>query len=44
MVNRKKKDSGDKVEWLKIKEMRFEREAPGLMEYKYTFNSSVSFD
>jgi hypothetical protein len=44
MVNRKKTDSGDKVEWLKIKEMRFRREAPGLMKYKYTLNSLVSFD
>jgi hypothetical protein len=32
MVNRKKTDSGDKVEWLKIKEMRFKMEEPGLME------------
>jgi hypothetical protein len=44
MVNRKKTDSEDKVEWLKIKEMRFKMEAPGLMEYKYTHNSLVSFD
>jgi hypothetical protein len=44
MVNRKKTDSGDKVEWLKIKEMRFKMEAPGLMEYKYAHNSLVSFD
>jgi hypothetical protein len=39
MVNRKKTDSGDKVEWLKIKEMRFKMETPSLMEYKYTHNS-----
>jgi hypothetical protein len=44
IVNRKKTDSGDKVVWLKIKEMRFKREAPGLIEYKYTLNSLVSFD
>ena len=43
LISRKKSETGDNVEWLKIKQMRFKRAAPGVMEYKYSHNPLVEF-
>ncbi|KAJ4430270.1 hypothetical protein ANN_22482 [Periplaneta americana] len=38
LVNRKKSLAGNQLQWLRIKEMRFLTEKPGIMEFKYTHN------
>lgn len=47
-TRRSKTEDGHKVEWLKIKHMRFRKDAPGLMEFRYDYNDgpmmSVSFN
>lgn len=35
LVNRKKDVNRQKIEWMKIKQMKFRKETPGVMEYKY---------
>ncbi|KAJ8889319.1 hypothetical protein PR048_008818, partial [Dryococelus australis] len=44
MVNTKNTTTGDKVEWFNIKEMRFTKNKPGIMEYKFTHNSLIGFN
>lgn len=43
LVNRKKDVNRQKIEWMKIKQMKFRKETPGVMEYKYTHNNDVQF-
>ncbi|XP_072384295.1 uncharacterized protein [Diabrotica undecimpunctata] len=43
LVNRKKDSDEQKVEWLKIKQMKFTQDHPGVMEFKYTHNKEIQF-
>lgn len=42
-VNRKKNESGQKVEWLKIRWMRFQKNSENKMMYKYTVDENEEF-
>jgi hypothetical protein len=39
-TRRLKTEDGHKVEWLKIKHMRFSKAAPGVMEFKYDYSDA----
>lgn len=43
LVNRKKDSNEQKVEWLKIKQMKFNQDYPGVMKFKYTHCKDVEF-
>ena len=43
MINRKKDSTGQKVQWLKLKWMRFEKRSPFTMYFKQTLQKDFVF-
>lgn len=43
LVNRKKDTAGNKVEWLKIRWMRYDKSAPGQIQFKYSLQTDDNF-
>ncbi|CAH1111461.1 unnamed protein product [Psylliodes chrysocephalus] len=44
LTNRKKTAADEKVEWLRIQWLRYEKEKPGIIQYKYSNNEVVLFN
>lgn len=44
LTNRKKTEADEKVEWLRIQWLRYDKEKPGILQYKYSNNENVLFN
>lgn len=44
LTNRKKTEADEKVQWLRIQWLRYNKEKPGIIQYKYSNNEYVPFN